>query len=206
VKCGNVWGTVLDGEALTGLINREKPFLIMMESSFYKYATPYMLGRLVQDMPYLRIAVFSLGEYPAYLEPYFLLNGAHSYITLRNGLAEFYRGLRIVLDGAVYIAPGVQKRLGEMKKDTAGRPKKSRREGEVLVMLSEGATGQEICDTLKISMSTVNHHKGHLFGRYQVRNTMELVRAALSLGKLEAGDFMEVVRTKSEESGVRSEE
>jgi DNA-binding NarL/FixJ family response regulator len=206
VKCGNVWGTVLDGEALTGLINREKPFLILMESSFYKYATPYMLGRLVQDMPYLRIAVFSLGEYPAYLEPYFLLNGAQSYITLRNGLAEFYRGLRIVLGGAVYIAPGVRKRLGEIKKDTAGRPKKSRREGEVLVLLSEGATGQEICDTLKISMSTVNHHKGHLFARYQVRNAMELVRAALSLGKLEVGDFMEVVRTKGKGQRAKSEE
>jgi DNA-binding NarL/FixJ family response regulator len=205
LKRGNVWGTVLDGDALAALINREKPFLIMMEASFYKYATPYMIGKLLEDMPYLRIAVFSLGEYPDYLEPCFLLNGAKGYITLRDGAAEFRRGLRALLGGSAYIAGTVQKRLAGMKEDTGARPKRSRREQEVMVMLSEGATGEEICETLKISMSTVNHHKGHLFARYHAKNTVQLVRMALSLGKLKAGDFMEVVhgdtgdRVKSEE-------
>jgi DNA-binding NarL/FixJ family response regulator len=150
-------------------------------------------------MPYLRIAVFSLGEYPEYMEPYFITGGAQSYITLRNGIAEFYQGLRVILEGSAYIAKTVRKRLGEMKEDTAARPKKSQREKEVMVMLSDGATGKEICETLKISMSTVNHHKGNLFARYHVRNTMQLVKVALSLGKLEVEGFMEVVHGGTEQ-------
>jgi two-component system invasion response regulator UvrY len=186
------------------LINQEKPVLIMIEASFYKYATPYMIGRILQDMPFLRIAVFNLGEYPAYLKPYFIINGAESYITLRNGMAEFYRGLRIILRGSPYIAGTVKKRLAEMKEDTGTRPKKSEREREVMVLLSEGTTGKEICNILKISMRTVNHHKENLFARYHVKNAMQLVRVALSLGMLNIQDFMEVVHADTAQGqGIR---
>jgi DNA-binding NarL/FixJ family response regulator len=201
LKVFNVWGTVLDGDALTGLINREKPYLILMEAGFYKYSTAYMIKNMLEDAPYLRIAVFSLGEYPEYLEPYFIINGAQSYITLRNGLGEFYRGLRITLGGSAYIARAVRKRLADMKDGAAPLPKRSRREREVMVLLSEGATGQEICDILKISMSTVNRHKGNLFARYHVKNAMQLVRAALSLGKLDPEGFMEAVHGNTEQEG-----
>jgi DNA-binding NarL/FixJ family response regulator len=199
VRFTNIWGTTLDGDALTMLINQEKPALIMIEASFYKYATPYMIGMMIHNMPCLRIAVFNLGEYPVYIEPYFIMNGAQSYITLRNGMAEFYRGLREILHGSPYIAGTVKKRMEEMKEDTDMRPKKSKREQEVMVLLSEGATGKEICSTLKISMRTVNHHKENLFARYHVKNAMQLIRVALSVGTLNIQDFRRVTHADTDQ-------
>jgi DNA-binding NarL/FixJ family response regulator len=207
LKVTNVWGTMLDGEALTMLINKEKPHLIIMEASFYKTATPYMIGMLLENMPFLRIAVFNLGEYPAHIEPYFILNGAESYVSLRNGMAEFYRGMRKILKGETYIASHVQRQMAHMKEYTEKLPKRWRREKEVLVLLSEGATTKDICDTLKISAKTVDNHKEHLFKRFNAKNAMQTVGTALRLEELDIQEFMGVVNAdKKQERGIPDRE
>jgi two-component system invasion response regulator UvrY len=197
----DVSGTTLDGDALNFVINDRRPGLIIMESSFYKTATPFMVGRLIKDMPFLHIAIFNLGEYPASLEPEFIRFGAESYITLRNGIEEFYQGLEKILRGSPYIASTVYRQIELAGDDTVTGPDKSVREHEVMVLLAGGATTQEIKETLKISFRTVEHHKTNLFARLRVKNTVQMIRMALHLGELDIQEFMEVMHGDKKPNG-----
>lgn len=55
----------------------------------------------------------------------------------------------------------------------------TRREIEVLKLIAEGLTNQEIADKLFVSASTVDSHRKNLLAKLQVKNTAALVRTAL---------------------------
>jgi DNA-binding NarL/FixJ family response regulator len=55
----------------------------------------------------------------------------------------------------------------------------TRREIEVLKLIAEGLTNQEIADKLFVSTSTVDSHRKNLISKMQVKNTAALVRTAL---------------------------
>jgi len=54
----------------------------------------------------------------------------------------------------------------------------TRREVEVLKLIAEGLTNQEIADKLFVSASTIDSHRKNLLSKLQVKNTAALVRAA----------------------------
>ena len=58
----------------------------------------------------------------------------------------------------------------------------SARELEVLELIAEGRSNQEIADKLFISLPTVKSHSSSLFGKLDVRRRTEAVHKAKSLG------------------------
>lgn len=60
------------------------------------------------------------------------------------------------------------------------------RERQVLDRLWEGKTHREIAAELGISPKTVSTYVDHLFGRFQCRGIVQLIRAALAAGCITA--------------------
>jgi DNA-binding NarL/FixJ family response regulator len=54
----------------------------------------------------------------------------------------------------------------------------TRREIEVLKLIAEGLTNQEIADRLFVSASTIDSHRKNLISKLQVKNTAALIRKA----------------------------
>jgi len=81
--------TCRDRDGLIALIREYNPGLLVIGSGFYKSATPYMTGRLLDIFPKLNVAAVSAGEYPDDLAMYFIVNGARSYVTMNDGRREF---------------------------------------------------------------------------------------------------------------------
>ena len=177
-------GTTRSGNKLHTVINECKPRLVFVEASFYGTATPYMLRKLQQKIPWLRLAVFSLGECAPELELRFLFYGIERYISLHYGIADFIHGLKAILDGKTYIAWKLRKRMEELESIPEPSNRESDREDEVMVMLANGKTVEKIAETLNLSERTVAHHKTNIFSRYQAENMAEFIRAALNSGRL----------------------
>jgi LuxR family maltose regulon positive regulatory protein len=59
------------------------------------------------------------------------------------------------------------------------------RERDVLHLLAQGATNQEIVDALVISLGTVKSHINHIMTKLDARNRTEAVARARSLGILD---------------------
>ena len=60
----------------------------------------------------------------------------------------------------------------------------TKRETEVLKMISRGMTSKQIAEGLSISINTVNRHRQEILGELQVRNSIEACRVAEDLGLL----------------------
>lgn len=63
----------------------------------------------------------------------------------------------------------------------------TRREFEVLELIANGLTNNEIARTLFVSSTTVDTHRSHLLMKLQARNTAELVKKALLKNILHPG-------------------
>ncbi len=60
----------------------------------------------------------------------------------------------------------------------------SKREIEVLLLISQGLSNREICDRLFIALDTVKGHNRNIFGKLQVKRRTEAVARANDLGLL----------------------
>ena len=70
------------------------------------------------------------------------------------------------------------------KKDTSYIPKLTRREKEILQLIVDEKTTQEIADTLFLSVSTVETHRMNLISKLGVKNVAGLVKLTLERGLL----------------------
>ena len=177
----NVTLTALDKDALNSLIRELKPSLVMMGARFYQCCTPFLMGELHKNFPKIKMGAVCIGEYPADLAMYFILNGINSYVTSFEGIEQFYRGIDEISKGREYISPEVVERI-DMRRDypmPAG--KISDRHREVIRLICCGFRDIEIADTLHISRRTVDNHKTEIFTYLNVRCAVELIIAALTL-------------------------
>ena len=58
----------------------------------------------------------------------------------------------------------------------------SKREWEVMVLVSEGRSNQEVADELQIAVHTVEQHLKHIFAKLEVRNRTQASNAFRQLG------------------------
>ena len=65
-------------------------------------------------------------------------------------------------------------------------PRITRREKEILKLIVDEHTTQEISEKLFISLSTVETHRANLLSKLNVRNTAGLVRVAVEKGLVES--------------------
>jgi DNA-binding NarL/FixJ family response regulator len=70
------------------------------------------------------------------------------------------------------------------RQEKIGAEPLTRRQREILRLVSIGHTNREIAEMLKISVRTVEVHRFNLMRRLNVRNVAQLLRRALQLGLL----------------------
>jgi DNA-binding NarL/FixJ family response regulator len=122
-----------------------------------------------------------------------LNNGAKGYILKNTGREELLKAIRTVAQGESYfskeVTETIMKGLMNQRKASAKTasffPKLSRREKEVLKLIAQEFTTQEIADNLFISLKTVESHRSSLLSKLNARNSVGLVRIALENNLLE---------------------
>jgi len=174
--------TALERDALYFFIRDMKPNFIIIGARFFQCSTPYVMGELKKRFPEIKMVALSLSEYPLDLAMYFVINGVNSYITLLDGMEQFYKGLEDISRGKDYVSPAVMERI-HLRKDYPDPARNiTDRHKEIIRLLCCGYRDIDIAETLAISKSTVENHKTDIYTSLNVRNVIELIRAALTLG------------------------
>ena len=177
----NVTLTALEKDGLNSLIYDLKPDLLMMGARFYQCCTPYMMKELKKNFPKIKMAALSIGDYPADLAMYFILNGVNSYVTSFDGIDEWYKGLEEVRRGWEYVSPEVLKRIKMRTYEPVSAGSITDRHKEIILLICNGFKDTEIAETLYITRRTVTTHKTEIFTSLNVRSSNELIRTALYL-------------------------
>ncbi|WP_020569661.1 response regulator [Neolewinella persica] len=118
-------------------------------------------------------------------------NGASGYLHKNAGKDEVLKALEKVRRGKRYFSEEINDMLiegksrGEKTVRKSPFPRLSRREKEVLGLIVDEHTTQEIADKLFISFGTVETHRRNILSKLGARNTAGLVRIALEYRLLE---------------------
>lgn len=112
-----------------------------------------------------------------------LKNGALGYLHKNAGKSEIVKAIHDVKSGQVYISKEMKDILiGIADNNVVNNtpfPKLSSREVQILKMITNEKTTQEIADTLFISFGTVETHRRNIMIKLGVKNTAGLVRIAI---------------------------
>ncbi len=118
-------------------------------------------------------------------------SGAKGYILKNTGKSQLLEAIHALFDGSTYFPEKIkEKLLSSMMNERSHTsftvlPKLTRREKEIIRLIVNEKTTQEIADLLFISMKTVETHRKNLMEKLSVRNIAGLVRIAVEKGLIE---------------------
>jgi two-component system response regulator NreC len=183
-----VVGEGLDGSQALALVENLRPHVVLMD-----IAMPGMDGleatrQIKVRWPDINVLVLTMHR----TEDYFfemLKIGASGYVLKSAETGELVSAVRVVARGEVYLYPTmarqlVQDYLVRVGGSDAVHPSLSPREKEILQLLAEGYSNNEIAEKLVISPSTVHTHRSNLMFKLDLSNRRELIQYARKRGLL----------------------
>lgn len=119
-----------------------------------------------------------------------LKSGASGYVLKNAGSEELLEAIRSVHSGETYISNRVnQVLLNELTKPKLDKsnfiPELTRREKQILILITEEFTTPEIAKKLFISVNTAESHRKNLLHKLNAKNVAGLVRIAMEKGLLD---------------------
>lgn len=133
----------------------------------------------------IKIIVLTMHEDDQYFNK-IIEYGASGYILKNTGHDELVKAIHAVYEGKNYFSSEIASRQIMKKYDNAtGLPEEahlSKREIEVLKLISEEFKNHEIAEKLFLSTRTVDTHRRNLLQKLNVKNTAGLVKYAISKG------------------------
>ena len=115
--------------------------------------------------------------------------GASGYVPKRAAPDELVSAIRAVSRGEVFLYPSLAGRLvqdylrrGPASEEGPPEDELTPREQEVLTLIAEGLSNNEIADRLVISAKTVDRHRENLMRKLKLHNRVDLVKYALRKG------------------------
>jgi len=147
-------------------------------------------AELNQRRPGMRTLMLSMYD----SEQYFfeaLKAGASGYVLKSAADRDLVEACRAAMRGEPFLYPAA---VSALIRDYLGRARESDqtsadpltpREREIVKLVAEGHTTDEIAGTLVISKRTVEHHRSHILEKLGMRDRVELVRYAIRRGLVE---------------------
>lgn len=188
-----VVGEAGTGESGISLIERLKPDLVLMDISMPGKDGIQITRKIRSTYPDLGIIIITMHSEISYITMAFQA-GVNGYLAKESAADKLLETLDTVLDGEYYLdsllSPSIVGKLkGGSQSDGAvtGVPYNSLtpREQQILRLLAEGYSTQEVAKSLFISPKTVENHRGRVMKKLGLRGDIDLVRYAARIGLIE---------------------
>ncbi|MEU2338200.1 response regulator transcription factor [Streptomyces sp. NPDC006654] len=185
-----VVGAAGDGEEAVRLVGELSPDVVLMDLRMPRCDGVEATRRIRSQYPGTQVVVLTTFADDESLFPA-LRAGARGYLTKDAGGDEIVRAVESVLSGDAGLSPSIQLRLLERLSQpeppqppvaTEAPDGLTLRETEVLVLIAEGLTNQEIARRLHVSTATVKTHINNLFAKTGLKDRAQAVRYAYGKG------------------------
>ncbi len=190
-----VVGEAEDGRTAVEEVLNVVPDLVLMDVSMPNLNGMEATRRIKNRKPEIRVLVLSAHDNEAYvLES--LRSGANGYILKNTSADDLHAAIRVVNSGQAFFSPGISKILAEdyVRRVTdpsntetippPNGPRLTNREREILQLIAEGLSHQQISDQLHISIRTVDTHRNNIIQKLDIHDAAGLVTYAIKNGIL----------------------
>lgn len=184
---------VVQGEASSGteavaMYKSIHPDLLIMDISMPDLNGMDAAKQILDEDHQAKIIILSMFDDEDYISRC-MENGVRGYVVKNETGNELENAINAVLNGQNYFSHQVQKVIFKKysshvikKKQQELEVKLTSREIEIVKLISEGLTSQQMADRLVISPRTVETHRANLMKKTGVKNAIELVKKVEKLG------------------------
>lgn len=183
-------GSAGDGDELMNLLQTCQPDVILLDINMPGMNGITATGLIRKKYPKIKILILTM-----YRTREFILNlyklGVDGYLLKNTGKDELLLAIKTVHNGGTYFDDEINNTI--LRDDHYCRPDHftelgitfSKRETEIVRLLADGLSTQEVADKLFLSYHTIETHRKNLLNKLNLRNTAELVKYAAHLGLLD---------------------
>ena len=133
--------------------------------------------------PETKVLAVTINDEPRFIKE-LIGAGASGYILKHSTKDEILRAIREVANNRQHFGPEVLSQISNefaQVKQSRG-PMLTKKESEVLKLIAQEFTNQEIAEQLGCGIRTVDTHKRNLIRKLEVKNVVGLVKYALKMG------------------------
>jgi two-component system response regulator NreC len=186
-----VVGEAASGREAIALAQELQPDVVLMDITMPETNGAEATRRIKELAPEIHVLALTIHEDEAYF--FEMLNaGACGYIPKRASPDDLLAAIRIAAAGDVYLHPIVAGTLVQdyLRRVRSGTERESydgltRRQREVLTLIAEGLSNQDIGTHLGISIRTVERHRENIMSRLNLHSRTDLVKYALRKGLIQ---------------------
>ena len=189
-----------DGKDVERLVEEHKPDVVLMDINMPEINGIEATKQLLENHPGTKVIILSIHDDETYVS-HALQSGAQGYLLKEIDTESLLEAIRVVYDGGSYLHPKVTHNLvQEYRKLVQNQHSKSsiheieyrkplhlltKRECQVLQLLSEGQSNRKIAETLIISEKTVKNHVSNILQKLNVDDRTQAVVKAIKNGWVE---------------------
>jgi DNA-binding NarL/FixJ family response regulator len=177
-----------DGREAVDLVAKHRPDVAVLDIGM-----PHLNGieaarQIAAGHPEVQVVILSMHSDEGYVLRA-LKAGARAYILKNSAEADLIKAVRSVADGKSFFSPAISKLLLEdyvrqvqEKSVEDSYDLLTPREREILQLLAEGKSNKDVAAILKLSLHTVETHRGNILQKLNLHGTPELILYAVRKG------------------------
>lgn len=169
---------------MTGLENR-LPDVLLLDIQMPEVTGSELAPMIIEKFPEIKIITLTNFDNGLYAHN-MIKAGVLGYLLKTTDESMLIEAIKHVYDGKQFIQPSIQQKM-ELLQDKTNRTFTTKsnltiREIEILQLIVDGFTDNEIAATIHLSLHTIKHYRISLLLKLDAKNAPALVKKALQLG------------------------
>ncbi len=169
-------------ELLTGL-KTVQPDVLLLDIQLQDQTGDELMPALSKEYPNMMVIALTNMEHEYYIKS-MLQNGLMGYVLKTSNEIILLEAIQSVTRGQQYFDPAIRKTVAKSQSTVNKSLSITQREKEILELITQDLTSQEIADKIFVNKKTVEAHRLHLLQKLGVKTSASLVKKAIDLGLL----------------------
>lgn len=168
-------GFAKDGKELIDLVRKKRPSVVVTDVRMPIVDGIVATRKILKEFPETKVIAFTMFDQKKAMDQ-MIAAGAKGYVLKNSSLSVLLEAVRKVSTGELYYDSGV---APSGTQDTADMNLLTRRQKEILKLVTEGKNNPEIAELLFIERSTVETHRKNMIQKLGLSGSGELLRYGL---------------------------
>lgn len=175
-----IWlGHATNAASCMAFLQQQLPDVILMDINLPDKSGIDLCQELKSMYPSVKVLGLSTFNQQSFIEK-MMSNGASGYVLKNASGQELMEGITTIVQGKEYLSFDAAIALRHIDKNNSV-PVITRREKEVLELIADGFTNNEIAKQLFLSCTTVDTHRKNLLAKFEAKNIASLIKQAMQL-------------------------
>jgi DNA-binding NarL/FixJ family response regulator len=180
--------TTQSGHQLLEHFQSNTPDVVLMDIQMPEINGIDLCKQITKQYPSVKVIAFTSFDDSNYVKQIFR-SGAKGYLLKNSDKQTIVKAVETVMQDEEYMDDAIKKIL--LQESITGHRRSifevplTKREKEILKLIADGMSSQEIAETLFISLRTVETHRLNLNQKLDVNNTAGLVKEAIKRGLID---------------------